>query len=358
MRPIFVFAILLSAAGAFADSVDTNMRTVTKLSEGVYEIRHPDAPDDFPQGNTTVVIGDRDVLVVDSCYLPSSAQEDIDQIRKWTDKPVRFLVNTHWHNDHVAGNATYAAAFPDLTIIAHEQTRQHIAGYISGWKGRFAARTAVLEGQLKSGNDADGKPLTDEGRADVVKSLAGRAKVWAELTNFRTQAPTAGFDRSLDLDLGNREVQIRFLGRGNTSGDAVVYLPAEKILVAGDLLDAPVPYLGGGYPVDEIETLKAMDRFEINAIVPGHGDVMHDKNYLHKVTNTIQTVVDEVRRQIYQIGNGSRHLEEVRAAVMQAIDFKALRAQFVGDDKNEQQFFDNFSMSGLITAAYAQLWSK
>src|SRR5437879_5148822 len=82
-----------------------NQRTVTKLAEGVYEISHKDAPDHFPQGNTVVIIGDSGVLVVDSCYLPSSAREDIAQIRQWTSKPVRYLLNTHWHNDHNQGNA-------------------------------------------------------------------------------------------------------------------------------------------------------------------------------------------------------------------------------------------------------------
>ena len=74
-----------------ADSVNNSQRTVTKLAEGVYEIRHPDAPDGFPQGNTTVIVGERGVLVVDSCFLPSSARLDVEQIRKWTDKPVTYL---------------------------------------------------------------------------------------------------------------------------------------------------------------------------------------------------------------------------------------------------------------------------
>ncbi|MCI0352946.1 MAG: MBL fold metallo-hydrolase, partial [Acidobacteriales bacterium] len=87
-----------------ADSSSTKQRTVTQLAEGIYEIRHPDAPDQFPQSNTTVIIGDRDVLVVDSCYLPSAAREDIAQIKKWTSKPLRYLVNNHWHFDHTMGN--------------------------------------------------------------------------------------------------------------------------------------------------------------------------------------------------------------------------------------------------------------
>src|SRR6476646_2523 len=108
-----MLSILLIGTAAFpalADSIATHERTVTKLAEGIYEIRHPDAPDTFPQGNTTVIVGDRGVFVVDSCLLPSSAREDITQIKKWTDKPVMFLLHTHWHFDHTLGNATYAAA--------------------------------------------------------------------------------------------------------------------------------------------------------------------------------------------------------------------------------------------------------
>lgn len=80
-------------------------------------------------GNTTVIVGSRDVLVVDSTRTSAAAQEDIAQIRGWTGsassggKPVRWLVNTHWHWDHNAGNADYRAAFPGVGIVAHRETR-------------------------------------------------------------------------------------------------------------------------------------------------------------------------------------------------------------------------------------------
>src|SRR5688500_11975202 len=92
MKTLFAVLLSASAATAAADTAFTRERTVTRLAEGVYAIRHADAPDEFPQSNTLVVIGSREVLVVDSCYMPSSAREDIAQIRKWTDKPVRYLV--------------------------------------------------------------------------------------------------------------------------------------------------------------------------------------------------------------------------------------------------------------------------
>ena len=127
-KPLALLFILLVASSAFADSSSVTERTVTKIADGIYEIRHRDAPNFFPQGNTTVIVGDRDVLVVDACYLPSSAREDIAQIGQWTDKPVRYLVNTHWHADHTRGNGAYAEAFPSINIISQTATRELIQG--------------------------------------------------------------------------------------------------------------------------------------------------------------------------------------------------------------------------------------
>src|SRR5215213_3722212 len=138
--PILLLISVSFAGGSNFDSGKTLERTVTKLAEGIYTIRHKDAPDTFPQGNTTVIIGDREVLVVDSCYLPSSAREDIAQIKQWTNKPVRYLVNTHWHFDHTMGNGVYWEAFSPLAIIAHAETAKQITGYNPGWFERFPRR--------------------------------------------------------------------------------------------------------------------------------------------------------------------------------------------------------------------------
>src|SRR5256885_7958598 len=172
---------LLLSISALADSTTTHERTVTKLAEGVYEIRHPDAPDTFPQGNTTVIIGDRGVFVVDSCLLPSSAREDIAQIKQWTDKPVMFLLNTHWHFDHTLGNATYAAAWPGIQIIAHAHTRQEIAEFNPGAVERYPQRRQRFQKVLDSGKDESGKPLSEADRLDYKRTLAGPYGVLQEL---------------------------------------------------------------------------------------------------------------------------------------------------------------------------------
>src|SRR5262249_8763111 len=149
---------------AVADSSVTKERRVTPLGAGIYVIRHQDAPDTNPQGNTTVIIGERAVLVIDSAYLPSSAREDIAQIRQWTQVPVRYLLNTHWHPDHVRGNAAYMDAFPGLSIIAHAETMELMKVYETGNLDRYPKRIAAMRTALEQGKDLEGKPLDEAAR--------------------------------------------------------------------------------------------------------------------------------------------------------------------------------------------------
>lgn len=359
MTKTFLFlVVMLFAVLSFADSAVTKQRSVTPLGDGIYMIRHVDAPDTFPQGNTTVIIGDRGVFVVDSCYLPSTAREDIAQIKQWTNKPVLWLLNTHWHNDHVEGNGAYREAFPQINIVAHYQTARQIAGYVPNYPARFPAIQARYQAMIDTGKDQDGNPIPPTQINDIRNAIIGKATVLKEFERNTVVAPNVTFDHEFTIDLGNREIQIKHLGRGNTAGDAIVYLPKEKIVVAGDLLDSPVPYLGGGYPIEEIESLKKMAALDATTIVPGHGDVLHDKVLLNDVIDFLQTVTAEVSKQVYIIGGGPRNLDAVRKNVMQSLDLEKWRKKLGGTSVEDREFFDSFSLNGVIMAAYASTWGR
>jgi cyclase len=356
------FSLATSAlAPTLADTVNTAQRTITKLADGVYTIRHKDAPDTFPQGNTTVIIGEREVLVIDSSYLPSSAKEDIAQIRQWSTKPVRFLLNTHWHYDHTMGNATYRDAFPGLIVVAQAETRNQIAGYNPQWFERFPNRAAGFQKMIDSGKDANGKALTSIEIQDLKTAAAGIQPVWTEfqplVARLAELTPDVCFEGEMTIDLGGREVQLKHFGRGNTRGDAVVYLPKEKILVAGDLLDHPVPYFFGGYPEEQITTLQRMSQLDAQAIVPGHGDVLYDKVYLQQEIDFISAVVARVKEAVFHLGSGPGNFDAVREHVSKNLNVDALREQFAGDDKDNRDFF-NETFDGLIRAAYTESWGK
>jgi cyclase len=350
-----LFILALAAAPVYADSSSVNERKVTTIADGIYEIRHSDAPNSFPQGNSTVIVGDRDVLVVDSCYLPSSAREDIAQIRKWTDKPVHYLVNTHWHADHTRGNATYAQSFPAISIIAQTATWELI-------KGNYAEHPenavmivqrdlSVYRRWLDSGKNDDGVTLSTEDKKELEAVLVGTDAVVSEFRGLIPRLPNLTFERELDLDLGGRQVQIKFLGRGNTAGDAIVFLPTERILIAGDLVVHPGPFMGSGFPSEWSKTLIKMIEMNPQVIIPGHGEILHGTAYMSQLQDLAQTVVEQVKAQYYRLTNRAT-LQDVK----KAIDMDALKQRFgmyfKDDAQNGEPYLD---LDGLIKVTYEEI---
>jgi len=254
----------------------------------------------------------------------------------------------------VMGNQAYADAFPSLIIIAQINTQKQLEGYLPWYAEAYRHDVAAAKHMLEAGKDDTGTPLTESARKQLQEGLSGVESVSAEFTTPMSRLPDLTFERELDVNLGNRDVQMKYLGRGNTTGDAIVYLPKENILVAGDLLDCPVPYFFGGYPAEQIVTLEKMAELDARTIVPGHGDVLHDKVYLNQVIALLKTVVSQTQQADYRTaGLISARPEDVQDAVMKAIDLPALRKQFAGDDPDNDAFFAS-SMAEIVKIAYWQ----
>src|SRR5215467_15064607 len=150
---LLISSFLFTARSLYAEDLQLK---VTKLADGVYAIEHPGhRRDGLFSGNTTVIIGSRQVFVVDSAFLPSVTREDIAQIRQWTDKPVTFLLNTHFHNDHNLGNSLYLEAFPALTIIAHVETKKSMDLFGPGSSDREERTNNHLRQILDKGQTSD-----------------------------------------------------------------------------------------------------------------------------------------------------------------------------------------------------------
>jgi cyclase len=345
-----LMALFIAIGQGMCDSADSNERRVTKLADGVYAIEHKNLNDGNPSGNTTVIIGGREVFVVDSSYRPSLAQEDIAQIRQWTDKPVAYLLNTHFHNDHNNGNRTYLNAFPALAIIAQEETKREMDLIQPGNVERAPREIATAIAAFKQGKDQGGRTLNEDEKKQVEELLPGLELLSAEFKTLVYQSPTLTFTDKLDIDLGNREVQVKYLGRGNTAGDAIVYLPREKIVVAGDLLVHPVPYTYDGYPTEWVRTLHKMGELDATTIVPGHGPILHDKSYLYLVADLMQSAVEQVQARIRQIGfPGGHTLDEVKGSV----DLTPFREKLAGSDKDLQAQFDDMA-SHLVKITFSE----
>ena len=252
--------------------------TFNRIVEGVY---HAVGTGSMSVGaNSVAIINDSDVVLVDSHVSPAAATALLDELRQITDKPVRDVVDTHYHFDHAHGNQVYA---PGVEIIGHGFTHAMLAGGASvtgkTWTRFIAtlpAQIAALKAQLDTTTSA----------ADRV-ALGRRIKIQesyqAATDAVRPTPPNVTFDHELTLYRGSREIRIEFLGRGHTGGDVVVYLPRERILAGGDLVSTQLPYMGDGYVPDWIETLERMKQLDFDVILPGHGPAFRGKERIDQL---------------------------------------------------------------------------
>jgi glyoxylase-like metal-dependent hydrolase (beta-lactamase superfamily II) len=318
---------LASALGwtaAAAQARDDGAR-IERVADGIYAIIHENATDEWPHGNTGVIVGDDGVLVVDAAYLPSRAKADIALIRSVTNRPVRYLVMTHWHFDHNNGTVAYRDAFPGLLIVSERQTRHWIHLNATYWSRMSTApgsarraSLAALEQRLTAGSDSAGQALTAEEKRTLERTIRQRRAELEELATLTVVPPNLVFDHALTLQLGRRRVELRNRGPANSPADVTVYLPEERVLFAGDILvQDPLPYPFGAWPVPWIGVLRELEGLPVAALVPGHGPVMRDHTYTRKVLQLMEAVTGRAdsmtrRGMTLQQVQDSMDLEDVR----------------------------------------------
>ena len=270
-RARFVLLIALVAGGATLALVQTPAKPVhrfTKVTDTVYGAVATGAL--YTGSNAGVIINDKEVLVVDSHVTPAAARALTSEIQALTDKPIRYVVNTHFHFDHAHGNQVFP---DDVLIIGHEFTREKLTGdplnepSFKSFTGGVPALIETLRKQAAAETDAaKKKDLTDRLEAQLAYAEA--------LKEIRPTAPNVTVRDRMTLYRGGREIQVRFFGRGHTGGDVVVFLPKEKVLFSGDLFVPNLGFMGDGYLDEWIATLDELKKLDFETVVPGHGEVL------------------------------------------------------------------------------------
>jgi len=329
---VLLFVTALRGEAQFPES---KMYETVKVGEGIYALIQPESNTQLVSGNSVVVIGDDGVVVVDTGNFPTLAKRMIAQIRQLTEKPIRYIVHTHWHPDHVGGDGQFVDAFPGLTLISTGFTRQEMIEqtpkYVRGLAENGSAYLEKLQKSVQEGKSSGGEPLTEEKRAYMIELIDDMKVAIPEYRQIRSVIPNLTFEQNLTLFLGKREVRVLFLGRGNTAGDAVVYVPDSKVVVTGDLVVYPTPYSFGSYPGEWTETLQKLMQMEALAIVPGHGPVMHDWEY----AKMVGSLIESVRAQVHAAVKQGLSLEETRKRV----DLEKFRKWFAGESSGRSKAF-------------------
>lgn len=239
----------------FASQADLEEKKVTfsQISEHAWAYTAEGDP------NTGIIIGDDAVLVADTQATPAMAADVIRRIREVTDKPIKYVVLTHYHAVRVLG----ASAYKPQQIISSQDTYDLI----------------VERGEQDKASEIGRFPRLFSNVETVPPGMT-----W----------PTMTFTGKMTLWLGKLEVQLLQVGRGHTKGDTIVWLPQEKVLLSGDLVEfGATPYAGDAYFKDWPQTLDNLAALKPKALVPGRGAALTTPEDIEKgLTETRDFIVD------------------------------------------------------------------
>jgi glyoxylase-like metal-dependent hydrolase (beta-lactamase superfamily II) len=322
--------------------------TVDSIAPGVFAFVRREPVGYGMQSNSLLIIGDREAAVVDAQMNLTDTHEVIAAIRRLTPKPVRYVVNTHCHDDHVTGNVEYSKAFPGVDFVATRAMADELNGICARNRASFRATGAntvsFLKDLVSKGQSLVGGPMDAEERTGLL-SYARLIEQFVAEAEEKVVPPTLTFDGKLTLDLGGRSIDVLQLGRGHSAGDLVVHDATSGVVAAGDLVIWPVPFAGTtSFPGDYARTLDAMLSLRPRAILPGHGPVLRDTRYVHDIGRMLKSIRDQVAQSIAK----GDSLAQTRAAV----DLTEFRRLFGGDSKLRQGLFDQYVKSSAITAEF------
>ena len=295
------------AAGQTAPASEGQLTLVKEaLADGVYLLRASTELDRWTATNVVVIVNEHDVTVFDSFTRPATARMAIAEIRALTDKPVRTLINSHWHMDHWSGNDEFRKAFPGIQIVATTETRQYMrrmgsSFLIDGTRTGLTRSREALGEAIKTGRSSDGTALTDDLRRQREREIDETASFVEEIAGVPRVLPDTAFQDELTFWRGAREFRL-FSMTGDATSSAVFYLPAEKILVTGDVLvsppdgQGPPPWTTNSYAIRPwLASLRRLETFDASVIVPGQGPAMRDKTYLSLTVQLFAGIIGQVQ---------------------------------------------------------------
>jgi glyoxylase-like metal-dependent hydrolase (beta-lactamase superfamily II) len=265
---------------------------ITKVADGVHVAVA--APAYKVNSNTAIIENDDGVIVVDTHSKPSAARVIVERLRDMTPRPVRYVINTHFHWDHWHGNEVYPAAYPHAEIVTNQITRE--AMLKKGLKRvQDHARSMPAEIARLETNLAAARSPAERARLEAELRLA--RSYLAEVRALTPALPTIAFERTMKLYRRDREIQLLHLGRAHTEGDVFVYLPKEKVVITGDAVIGWTPFMGDGYPEDWVATLDRLAQLDFTHIIMGHGNLA-DRSWLRTFRGYIRDMVEAVREEV------------------------------------------------------------
>lgn len=289
-------------AAAQAPSLDLRPFVAREISPQVRLLAVPEKYYGPAVSNISIIEQKNGFVVIDSGQTAGNGRKVVDYIRSFSKKPVKAVVFTHWHNDHPQGVSSIREAWPKVRIIATPQTKAGLQGPaldpLVGFEPTEAQYQLVVKQMAEQQAEFD-KLLADPSTAPDRRERVIQAKkdvdvLVAGYRGTHITLPNELFTSERLIDDPVAPVRLLYLGRANTDGDAVAWLPKQKIVMSGDIVVSPIPFGFGSYPADWITTLGKLKALGFKTLIPGHGEPMQDTSYIDKLIASITTIREKV----------------------------------------------------------------
>lgn len=341
----WLWPILLLAD--FADAQSPFVFEFEELAPGVWTGVRDDAPRFPVMGNTLFVISEEGVVVFDGGGMPAMSEQVIAKIRSLTDQPVTDVVISHWHGDHFFGVSRFADEFPGVRFVAHEFTRDVInstrINYVDRERGFVESNREEFEKIVETGVDSEGNAQSEIERMVYQRILDDEDEIDYEFLRAKVIPPDTVFTDSYTIESGGKRIELLHLGHGNTAGDIVMWLPDERIVATGDIVVLPSPYAFNVPPRPWADTLRAINDLDYEILVPGHGPVQRDTQYVDLVIEAADSIAAQ-RDELLADGLEGEALEE-------RLDFSAFEERFTGGDEYTKGYYDAWFVGPFRKAA-------
>ena len=260
-----------------------------KVAEGVY---YSTATGTMNVGaNSPIILTDSEALIVDSSITPASARAMVTDIKAITDKPIRYVVDSHYHYDHAHGNQIFG---PEVLVIGHTNTRKRM---LTNVLEQFTYLTSIepVPARLQTLRQRIAEEKDPQQKATLERQVASQEAYLQQVKEIKVTPPTTTFEGEMTLYRGGREIRLLYLGRGHTDTDVVVYLPKERIVATGDLMESVISYMGDAYPDEWPATLAKLRTIEFDTVMPGHGQVFTGKAKIEAFERYLRDYSSQVR---------------------------------------------------------------
>jgi len=333
---------------------DGRLMPPEKVTDHVWVMRQPDRVWSAVIGNVEIIEQSDGVVLVDSGGTIPDGRDVVTAVARLTPKPIKAVVITHWHNDHPLGVPAILERFPKARVIATATTARlmadpEILGVGVGATDSKRAEERMKSSELRSANYLEGSKdpshSTEVRREYAIESAWVMTRAKRQMTNY-VALPTETFTDQLVIDDPQAPVEALYLGKANTKGDAFVWLPKQKVMVAGDAVVAPSPY-GFTNPIQPwLATLDRLERYDFRILVPGHGKVQRDRAYLA----TLRWSMNDIRRQTAELAKAGATLEQAA----ERFDRSEQRRRFGATDEWKQRWLDAYWLDGMFATAFKQ----